>query len=305
VPKRDIVVVGTSAGGVEALKGLASALPPDLDAAVFVVLHIGKGMNGQSYLPEILSKAGPLPAVKPKDGESIQKRKIYVAPPDCHLLLEQGHIRLSSGPKENRTRPAINPLFRSAARAYGGRVTGVIMTGLLDDGVAGLAEIKRTGGVAIVEDPATAMFSDMPLNALKSVEVDHVADLLAIGGLVATFASSDGIAIRREEPMERKASHLTCPECRGPLEEERQGKIVEYRCRVGHVYTPLAMADDHRDTVERSLWATIVALEEAAEIADLLASELGSKSSEEACTKRSQAQVLRRMLSVPSDGSSV
>lgn len=297
MPKQDIVVVGASAGGVEALKILAAGLPPDLEAAVFVVLHIGKGgVDGQSYLPDILSKAGPLPAINPTDGESIQKRKIYVAPPDCHLLLEHGHIHLSSGPKENRTRPAINPLFRSAARAYEGRVTGVIMTGLLDDGVAGLAEIKRKGGVAIVENPATAMFPSMPANALKYVEVDHVADLPMIGGFVAKFASSDRIAIRREELMEIKPSHLTCPECRGPLEQERQGKIVGYRCRVGHSYTPLALEDDHRDTVERSVWSAIVALEEAADIADLLASELGSKSSEDARKKRSQAEVLKKML---------
>jgi two-component system, chemotaxis family, protein-glutamate methylesterase/glutaminase len=151
MPKQDIIVIGTSAGGVEALKVVAAGLPAHLPASVFVVLHIGTGINGQSYLPEILTKAGPLPAVRPRDGETIQHGKIYVAPPDCHLLVTPEHVRLSHGPKENRTRPAINPLFRSAAAAYGERLTGVILTGLLDDGVAGLAEIKRQGGVAVAE----------------------------------------------------------------------------------------------------------------------------------------------------------
>jgi two-component system chemotaxis response regulator CheB len=295
VPKQDIVVVGTSAGGVEALRMMAAGLPADLKAAVFVVLHIGKGTNGLSYMPEILSKAGPLPAVHPKNGEPIEIGKIYVAPPDCHLVLVPGNIQLSNGPKENRTRPAINPLFRSAALAYEDRVTGVILTGALDDGVAGLAEIKRKGGVAVVQDPQTALFPSMPENALKHVEVDHVTSLSDIGGLIARLAVTERNAVQKEDPMERKPSQLTCPGCRGPLSEERQGTIVEYRCRVGHVYSPLAMEDEHHETVERSLWSTIVALEEAAEIAELLTPELGPLSMERARNKRNQAAILKAM----------
>ena len=204
-------------------------------------------------------------------------------------------MQLSNGPKENRTRPAINPLFRSAARAYQHRVIGVILTGLLDDGVAGLAEIKRKGGVAVVQDPRTALFPSMPESALRHVEVDHVAPLSDIGGLIAKLAITERNAVQREEPMERTSSQLTCPECRGPLSEERQGTIVEYRCRVGHVYTPLAMEQEHHDTVERTLWSTIVALEEAADIAELLAPELGLHSLERARKKRQQAAVLRAM----------
>jgi two-component system, chemotaxis family, protein-glutamate methylesterase/glutaminase len=296
VPKQDIIVVGASAGGVEALRVLAAGFPPDLNASVFVVLHIGKGISGRSYLPEILTKAGPLTAVSAKHGDKIHKNRIYVAPPDHHLLIEPEHIHLSHGPKENRTRPAVNPLFRSAALAYDGRVTGVIMTGLLDDGVAGLAEIKRKGGVAVVEDPTTALFPSMPLNALHRVEVDHIVPLPAIGALLAQLATTDRGATQKDEPMERKLSELTCPECRGPLTEERQGQIVEFRCRVGHVYSPLAMEDEHCNTVERSLWSTILALEEAAEIAELLAPELGPHSLSEARRKRGQAATLREML---------
>lgn len=262
----------------------------------FVVLHIGNGSEGRSYLPEILSKAGPLPAVHPRNGEVIERRKIYVAPPDSHLLLDGTKMSLSHGPKENRTRPAINPLFRSAADAYAGRVTGVILTGMLDDGVAGLAEVKRRGGVAVVEDPATALFPSMPYNAITHVKVDHILALPLIAGLVSELAIKERIAIGKEAPMERRSSALTCPECRGPLWEERQGNIIEYRCRVGHAYSSLAMQSEHHDTVERSLWSTIVALEEAADIAETLAPELGGRSLEDALAKREQAALLKKML---------
>src|SRR4051812_30393367 len=186
--KRDIIVVGASAGGVEALKVVVAGLPPDLPASVFVVLHIGNGINGQSFLPDILTRAGPLPAVRPIDGESLQRGKIYVAPPDYHLLVTPGHVHLSHGPKENRTRPAINPLFRSAAVAYSERVTGVILSGALDDGVAGLAEIKRQGGMAVAEDPATAQFPSMPYHATLKVDVDFVVPLPQVPEVVSALA---------------------------------------------------------------------------------------------------------------------
>ena len=144
----------------------------------------------------------------------------------------------------------------------------MILTGTLDDGIAGLAEIKRRGGVAVVQDPRSALYSSMPLNAIKSVDVDHVVPLSHIGRFVADLVGTERIAAVKEEPMSRTPSDLTCPECRGPLWEERQGRIVEYTCRVGHRYTPLAMEAEHRITVERSLWSSLVALEEAAEIAE-------------------------------------
>ncbi len=289
-------MVGASAGGVEALKVVAAGLPADLPASVFIVQHIGSGINGHSFLPDILTRAGPLPVVRPTDGERVQRGKIYVAPPDCHLLVAPGHLRLSHGPKENRTRPAINPLFRSAAAAYGERVTGVILTGALDDGVAGLAEIKRQGGIAVAEDPATALFPSMPYHATLKVDVDFVVPLPEVAEIISALANTERGSEKSEEAMERIPSHLTCPECRGPLSRERQGKIVEYRCRVGHVYSPLAMAEEHRETVERSLWMSVLALEEAAEIAEALASELGPDALEEARTKRKQSADLKAML---------
>jgi len=194
------------------------------------------------------------------------------------------------------TRPAINPLFRSAAAAYGAGVIGVILTGTLDDGIAGLAEIKRRGGVAVVQDPRSALYSSMPLNAIKSVDVDHVVPLSHIGRFVADLVGTERIAAVKEEPMSRTPSDLTCPECRGPLWEERQGRIVEYTCRVGHRYTPLAMEAEHRITVERSLWSSLVALEEAAEIAEKLAPELSESAPGEARRYREQAALLKEML---------
>jgi two-component system chemotaxis response regulator CheB len=302
VPKPGIIVVGASAGGVEALQRLAAGLPANLDASVFVVLHIGAGMDGHSHLPAILSRAGKLPAVAPRDGAQIEAGKIYVAPPDSHLLVNKGSVHLSHGPKENWTRPAINPLFRSAAAAYGADVIGVILTGMLDDGVAGLAEIKRRGGVAVVQDPRSALYSSMPLSALKSVDVDHVVPLSQIGSFVADLAEAERIADVKEDPMNRTPSDLTCPECRGPLWEERQGRIVEFACRVGHRYTPLAMEAEHRTTVERSLWSSLVAVEEAAEIAEKLAPEMGKSAPDEARRYREQAALLKQMLErIPSE----
>jgi two-component system, chemotaxis family, protein-glutamate methylesterase/glutaminase len=297
MPKQDIIVIGASAGGVEALQSLTAGLPADLEAAVFIVLHIGAGIDGQSYLPEILSRAGKLVAINPKDGDAIETGRIYVAPPDYHLTISSDRIHLCHGPKENRTRPAINPLFRSAAVAYGGRVTGVILTGTLDDGVAGLAEIKRRGGVAIVQDPATAIYPSMPRNALRYVDVDYVLPLPRIARLVTDLAAAERSSlVEKEEAVEKKPSDLTCPECRGPLWEQRQGRILDFVCRVGHRYTPLAMEQEHHDTVERSLWSSVVALEEAADIAEQLAPELGPDALEEARKRREQADLLINML---------
>lgn len=296
MPKSDIIVMGTSAGGVQALRTVAADLPSDLPAAVFTVLHIGSGADGRSALPDILERAGRLPAKHPRDGEEIRPGTIYVAPPDCHMLVSPGRIHLSGGPKENHTRPAINPLFRSAARAYRGRVAGVILTGLLDDGVAGLAEIKRRGGRTMAQDPATALFPSMPVNAIKHVDVDHILPLEQMGAAIAKLASQEHHAMEKEEPVERTSVALTCPECRGPITQERQGRIIEYRCRVGHVYSPLVMAAAHEETVERALWASVVALEEAADINEHIGAQSGDQTAEAARVQRRNAEIIREML---------
>ena len=171
----DMVVVGTSSGGVEALMELCGGLPEDLPAAVFVVVHFPEG--APSVLPSILNRAGPLKAVHPEDGDPIENGRIYVAPPGLHLLVERGRVRLVRGPRENLHRPAVDPLFRTAAVAYGPRAVGVVLTGARDDGTAGLLAIKRRGGVAVVQDPDDALFSGMPQSALEYVDVDYCLPL--------------------------------------------------------------------------------------------------------------------------------
>jgi two-component system chemotaxis response regulator CheB len=298
----DIIVIGASAGGVEALREVVSGLTPDLPAAIFVAMHIGRS---ESELPQILAAAGPLPSMRAVDGQPIVNGTIYVAPPDRHLLIEAGHMHLSRGPKENRARPAINPLFRSAALVYGPRVAGVILTGMLDDGVSGLWEIKRRGGVAIVQDPKEAVYPSMPYSATEHVAVDYVVRLSEIPALLSTLAVQDrGGAAPGEENMRSSAVNITCPECRGPLHEEQRGTLVEYRCRVGHAYSQVALADSHEETQERALWAAMVALEEGADIADGM-SKLGREGYElKARRKRAQAAILRQMINDGEAGTS-
>jgi len=185
--RHDIIVIGASAGGVHALVTLVGSLPQKLSAAIFVVLHIPA--NSRSILPDILSRAGPLKAVEAVDCMGIEHHFIYVVPPDHHLLIERGRVRVVRGPKENRHRPAVDPLFRSAAQVYGSRVVGVILTGALNDGTAGLLAVKRRGGIAIVQDPDEAQYSSMPLSALANVEVDYRLPLSSIGPLLVNLAS--------------------------------------------------------------------------------------------------------------------
>lgn len=171
--KKDIFVIGSSAGGIEALKSLVRNLPASIDAAIFVVQHVAPWHR--SELPEILRANGPVDAVHAENGQGIERRRIYVAPPDRHLLLEGQHIALWKGPRENLSRPAINPLFRSAAMNYGSRVVGVILSGMMDDGSAGLWMVKKRGGTAVVQDPMDAAYPEMPQNALRYVAVDYIA----------------------------------------------------------------------------------------------------------------------------------
>src|SRR5437588_1312081 len=211
MPGHDIIVVGASAGGVEALVTLARSLKRNLQAAVFVVLHIPA--QSPSLLPEILSRAGPLKAVQATDDMQIEQGHIYSAPPDHHMLMEQGKICVVRGPKENRHRPAIDPLFRSAALAYGPRVIGVILTGSLDDGTAGLLAVKRRGGIAVVQDPHEALYPSMPRSALENVDVDYTLPLSAITSLLARLArepvaGEGGYPVPEDMEMEAKLTEM-------------------------------------------------------------------------------------------------
>jgi two-component system chemotaxis response regulator CheB len=201
VANPDIIVVGASAGGVEALSALVAGLPPTLPAAMLVVMHIPPYLK--SDLPRILSRHSKLPAVHPESGQHIEHGRIYVAPPDHHLLVDDARIQLWRGPKENHHRPAINALFRSAAVSFGNRVIGVILTGVLDDGTTGLWWVKRFGGIAIVQHPEDAIFGAMPRNALQHVLVDHVVRLLEIGALLVKLTTG---ALRPEVQVDEEAS---------------------------------------------------------------------------------------------------
>src|SRR5215211_1730254 len=183
---KDIIVVGASAGGIEALRVLAGGLPADLPASLFVVLHTSP--ESPAMLADILDRSGSLPALSPKDGDRIRPGTIYVAPPDRHLLIEPNLMRVTRGPKENRFRPAVDPLFRSAAQTYGPRVAGIILTGGLDDGTSGLWAVKRLGGVAVVQDPEEAFMPSMPQSALDQVEVDYTLPLAGMAPLLSRLA---------------------------------------------------------------------------------------------------------------------
>lgn len=284
----DIIVIGASAGGVQALSEVVASLPHDLPAAVFAVLHVTP--FGRSALPQILNRSSTLIARHPEDGEEIRPGHVYVAPPDRHLALDHGRVRLGRGPTENGHRPAVDVLFRTAARAYGPRVVGVVMTGNLDDGTAGLALIKQRGGITVVQDPEEADYPGMPESALRNVAVDHVLPIAGIGSLLADLARNGGNGGNGNrtlpppagdpegadpgdiETAEEEAwlyggapSGLTCPECAGALWEITNGEgPLHFRCRTGHAYSPESLLAKQNGSLEAALWAAVRSLEESA-----------------------------------------
>ena len=300
--ERDIVVIGASAGGVEALKKVVQGLSPDIQASFFVVLHFPPFQK--SHLPEILSKVGVFPANHPRNGDSIQPGRIYVAPPDQHLLVKDGRIELWRGPKENYVRPALNPLFRTAAETYGPRVIGVVLTGLLDDGTAGLIEIKKRGGITVVQDPDEALFSSMPSNALKRDHVDYSVKLSEMAELLASLVRGSHVKQTIEDTVNANNPYtltgLTCPECRGPLSEHEDGTLTELRCRVGHLYSLESAVAAHADTQERTLWSAVVALEEGASLFRKAAAQSEGSQAErlirQAEIRQGKAKIIRGML---------
>lgn len=282
---RDLVVVGASAGGVEALRSLVSSLPADLAAAVVVVLHLPAG--GTSALPKILDRAGPLPAVSVAYSTKIEHGMVYVAPPNHHLLVLDGDLALSHGPSENGHRPAINPLFRSAAAAAGPRVIGVILSGVLDDGVAGLVSIVSRGGLAVVQDPADALHPSMPERALQHVQTAHVLPVAHIGRLLSRLVHEcvDPDAVADPSPLltvenyiagmssgtfsERSlgpVSGFSCPDCAGSLIEIEPGED-RYRCRVGHAWSAEALLSAQGEALERAMWMALRTLDEKVTLA--------------------------------------
>jgi len=278
----DVVVVGASAGGVEPLMRLVAGLPSDLSAAVFVVLHIPA--DAPSALAAILDRAGPLPASRAWQSQPIERGHIYVAPPNRHMVLRADHIALETGPRENSARPSVDVLFRSAARTFGPRVVGVILSGTLRDGALGLAAIKLRGGVSIIQDPEDALFAGMPESALRVAPVDYRLQAADIPACLATLSqhslqevhmqpeqSSQPTIHAADEPdaafspkLPNAASGLTCPECNGSLWELEDGESIRYECRVGHAYSMDALLAEQGEAVEAAVWSALNALQERA-----------------------------------------
>ncbi len=274
-----IIVIGASAGGVDALRFLAAKFPDTFDAPVLIVLHIG---NQRSELPALLNAAGPLPAKHAEDGAAIQSGHIYVAPPDRHMIVSDGQLRLLRGPKENCARPAIDPLFKSAAETYGPAAVGLILTGKLNDGTLGLLEIKRGGGIAIAQDPEDAAYPEMPRSAAENVSLDYCVPLSSMPELLAklfdrkdrkelimTPFPSQPDAGRDPELLDARTFErpltVTCPDCGGALKRFKFGSMVKFGCHIGHTYTAEIMASAQFEEMEKVMRAAVRFLNERAE----------------------------------------
>ena len=299
--KIELFAVGGSAGALEALQKMAPRLPRDFPAPICLVLHVSPDSPG--LIPDILARAGPLPAAHAEDGQEVQAGRIYVAPPDHHLLIDANRrLRLGRGPKENRFRPAIDPLFRSAAVAMKERACGVILSGGLDDGVAGLAAIKRHGGAAIVQTPEDACVPNLPNVALhnvrgidRNVPASHIADAMVKLAEEDRFAVKEAVMTDDLENENRFAmgadsdvsdiaamgdpSLLTCPDCHGALVRLRQRIPPRFRCHTGHAYTLESLAAAQQERVEDSLWSAVRALEEQAALLEHFAEHLHGENS--------------------------
>lgn len=293
--KRDIVVIGASAGGIEALRHVLGGVPPEFRGVVLVVLHIAPGAG--TALPEILDRAGPLTATAGVDGEPLAPGHVYVAPADHHLVISTDHIHVVPGPRENGHRPAADPLFRSAARYHGTRVVGVVLSGTLSDGTAGLDAVRKQGGIAVVQDPDDALYDGMPTNALEWVGADFVLPAVEIGPLVGRLATEDvpddppdpsETMVREVARMEGNARALDddhpgtpspwpCPDCNGVLWQIDDGRALRFRCRIGHAWGAESLLAQQGTEVDVALWVALRALEDRAALSRTLAERATSR----------------------------
>jgi two-component system chemotaxis response regulator CheB len=320
-----LVVVGASAGGVEALTTLASGLPDDLEAAVCAVLHLPA--SAESRLAEIISRAGPLPAVQARGGERLLRGRIYVAPPDRHLTIRGEHVLVTRGAHENGVRPSIDVLFRSAALAYGRSSVAVVLSGTRDDGVAGASAVGGRGGCVFVQDPDDSLFSALPMHTVVRDHPDRVLPLAELAGAITSavarlstevpmrengdedmtleteYAALDAEMLGRDSPP-GQSSVYSCPECGGVLWELDDAELLRFRCRVGHAYSADGAVDAQGESVETALWTALRALQERAQLSERLAARVGgagarqsqARFEELASEARAQAEVIRRLL---------
>ena len=320
-----VVVVGASAGGVEALHDLVAALPPDLPLAVLVVLHVPA--SGGSALPAILDRAGPLPARHAVDGDRLRRGEVLVAPPDHHLVVLEESVALTRGPQENGHRPAVDVLFRTAARSCGSRTVAVVLSGSLDDGAAGAMAIRQRGGLCVVQDYAEALYDSMPRAAATAGGVERATPVADMPRVIADWAADLAVAPSPVRPtpdlmetetamaeLDPAAMHdhdrpgtpagFGCPDCAGGLFEIEEGELRRYRCRVGHAWSPQSLLAQQTVALESALWMALRSLEEKA----ALASELAGRTSDQgqphaaarlessAAEARRAAELVRRLV---------
>jgi two-component system chemotaxis response regulator CheB len=327
-----LVVVGASAGGVEALTTLVGGLPEDLDAAICVVLHLPAA--AESRLADILSRAGPLPAVQAHGGEQLVSGRIYVAPPDRHLTVRGGHVLVTRGPHENGVRPSIDVLFRSAAVAYGPRAVAVVLSGARDDGVSGASAVGARGGCVFVQEPADSLFASLPRQAVSRDHPDRVLPLAELASAVAAtvrrlseevnvsengdgemrleteYATLDAEALGRDAPP-GESSMFACPACGGVLWELDDAELPRFRCRVGHAYSAEGTVEAQAEAIETALWTALRALQERAQLSERLANRVGAAGAKQSQTRfeefareaREQAEVIRGLLAGNGAGS--
>jgi two-component system chemotaxis response regulator CheB len=286
----DIIVIGASMGGFEALRQLINEFPANLPASVFVVLHIAS--EHESRLASVFGQKAKLPVVPAKDHDLIKRGQVYIAVPDFHLRIDGRHILLDHGPKHNFHRPAADTLFSSAAKEYGPRVVGVVLTGALDDGTAGLMDIKRFGGITIVQDPADAVNPSMPNSALSCVPIDHCVPISEMGRLLSTLAGqrlNTDLAKKGKtmfKPSQPELSSHICPECNGPMWWVETGKLLHFCCRIGHAFSGQSLLVKKTEALESALWSAVNALKDKADISIRLAQRLRGKEEKTIGTSR-------------------
>lgn len=310
-----MVAIGASAGGLRPLQAIMAGLPGDFSADVLIVLHVAA--SGTSVLPQILDRVCLLEVLRGEDGIELGHGRVIVAPPDHHLLVEDGHVVLGRGPRENGHRPAIDPMMRSVAEAYGPTGAGVILSGTRDDGTLGLAQIKRAGGVALVQDPQECEYPSMPSNAMAATTVDAALSVPEIAGLLTQLARGGYMLDPAADPDEPplflpggKFLQLTCPDCGGVLTEHTAAGVVHFRCHVGHAYSPRSLLALHAEGVERAMWTAARSLEDRAALLDRLADRanaagqlsVADQFSTNAIRARTESAAIRVAISALNDG---
>jgi two-component system chemotaxis response regulator CheB len=304
---RNIIVIGTSAGGLDALDNLIGQLPSDLPASIFIVQHMAPDNTGEALIHR-LGRYRTFACQLAKKGESFKRGRIYIAPPDNHLLVKKNKLLVTKGARENRYRPGIDPLFRSAAVTHGPRVIGVVLTGMLDDGTAGLIAIKRCGGITVVQDPKDADYPSMPQSALNNLNVDHCVPIAEMGRLLETLCREHPGKTKpipkdistEAEIAERVLSDVAqvnglgslvpynCPNCGGTLWEIESPDLKRFRCHTGHSFTVSALLASQSEKIEETLWVSLRMFEERKNLLNNIAQQQSKVKGKSPATQRAK-----------------